>query len=85
MIYRWLREHVGFKIDKDLIYAVNDPVHRFKGSISDRKKLAFKELIEMGYTDFQFYDDDNANLKLVKSLEAEYDGINISTIKAIKH
>lgn len=84
MIYRWLREHVGFRIDKDLIYAVNDPVHKFKGSVSDRKKSAFKELIEMGYTDLQFYDDDDANLKLVKSLETEYDGINISTIKAIK-
>ena len=84
MIYTWLREHVGFRIDKDLIYAVNDPVHRFKGAISDRKKAAFKELIDMGYTDFQFYDDDTANLELVKSLESEYEGINISTIKAIK-
>jgi len=84
MIYTWLREHVGFKIDKDLIFAVNDPVHKYKGAISDRKKAAFKELIDMGYTDFQFYDDDTANLKLVKSLESEYDGINISTIKAIK-
>lgn len=84
MIYKWLREHVGFRIDNDLIFAVNDPVHKFKGSISDRKKEAFKELIEMGYNDLQFYDDDDANLKLVKSLEDEYDGINISTIKAIK-
>lgn len=84
MIYRWLREHVGFRIDNDLIFAVNDPVHKFKGSISDRKKQAFKELIDMGYTDLQFYDDDDANLKLVKSLEKEYNGISISTIKAIK-
>jgi len=84
MIYTWLREHVGFKIDKDLIFAVNDPVHKYKGAISDRKKAAFKELIDMGYTDFQFYDDDTANLELVKSLESEYEGINISTIKAIK-
>jgi len=84
MIYTWLREHVGFKIDKDLIFAVNDPVHKYKGAISDRKKAAFKELIDMGYTDFQFYDDDTANLKLVKSLESEHEGINISTIKAIK-
>lgn len=84
MIYKWLREHVGFRIDNDLIFAVNDPVHKFKGSISDRKKEAFKALIEMGYNDLQFYDDDDANLRLVKSLESEYDGINISTIKAIK-
>ena len=84
MIYKWLREHVGFRIDNDLIFAVNDPVHKFKGSISDRKKEAFKALIEMGYNDMQFYDDDDANLRLVKSLESEYEGINISTIKAIK-
>jgi FMN phosphatase YigB (HAD superfamily) len=84
MIYRWLREHVGYRIDKDLIFAVNDPVHKYKGSISDRKKAAFKDLIEMGYSDFQFYDDDEANLTLVKSLEKEYPGIQISTIRAQK-
>ena len=84
MIWKWLREHVGYRIDEDLIFAVNDPVHKFKGSISDRKKEAFVSLIELGYTDFQFYDDDDANLRLVKSLESEYSGINISTIKAIK-
>lgn len=84
MIWTWLREHVGYRIDKDLIFAVNDPIHKYKGNISDRKKSAFKDLIEMGYSDMQFYDDDDANLKLVKSLENEFDGINISTIKAIK-
>lgn len=84
MIWTWLREHVGYKIDKDLIFAVNDPIHKYRGNISDKKKAAFKDLIEMGYTDMQFYDDDDTNLKLVKSLEYEFDGINISTIKAIK-
>ena len=84
MIYKWLKEHLGYHIDKDLIFAVNDPVHKFKGSISDRKKAAFKDYIEMGYKDFQFYDDDVANLKLVKSLEKEYEDINITTIRAIK-
>lgn len=84
MIYKWLREHVGFRIDKDLIFAVNDRVHGYRGSISDRKKQAFAELISMGYTDMQFYDDDIANLKLVKSLESEYGGVKISTIRAMK-
>jgi len=84
MIYRWLREHVGFRIDKDLIYAVNDRVHGFKGAISDRKKEAFRELIAMGYNDFQFFDDDDANLKLVKSLEKEYSDVKILTHKANK-
>jgi len=84
MIYRWLREHVGYRIDKELIFAVNDPVHKYKGAISDRKKAAFRELVEMGYSDFQFYDDDQANLTLVKSLEQEYPEIHISTIRAQK-
>jgi FMN phosphatase YigB (HAD superfamily) len=84
MIYRWLREHVGYHIDKELIFAVNDPVHKYKGAISDRKKAAFRELVEMGYSDFQFYDDDQANLTLVKSLEQEYPEIHISTIRAQK-
>ena len=84
MIHRWLREHVGYRIDYELIFAVNDPIHKFKGNVSDRKKAAFIQLIEMGYKDLQFYDDDDANLRLVKSLETEYEGINISTIKAIK-
>ena len=84
MIYKWLKEHVGYRIDKDLIFAVTDPVHKFSGSISDRKKQAFRELIGLGYRNFQFYDDDQANLELVKSLEGEYAEINISTIRAIK-
>ena len=84
MIYQWLREHVGFRIDKDLIFAISDPVHRFKGSIADRKKQAFETYINMGYTNFKFYDDDTANLKLVKSLEKEHNNIKIYTKKAKK-
>ena len=83
MIYKWMREHVGFRIDKDLIYAVNDPIHHFKGSISERKKEAFVELAKQGFHNFQFFDDDQNNLDLVKTLENEYD-IKISTIKANK-
>lgn len=84
MIYKWMREHVGFRIDKDLIFAVTDPIHKFKGTVADKKKQAFKELISIGYSDLQFYDDDDANLKLVKELEKEFDGVTISTIKANK-
>jgi len=84
MIYKWLKDHVGYHIDKDLIFAVNDRVHGFTGSISDKKKQAFTEFINMGYTDFQFFDDDDANLRLVKSLEKEHDGIKIATYKADK-
>ena len=38
----------------------------------------------MGFDDLQFYDDDTANLRLVKSLEKEYP-IKISTVRAKKN
>ena len=84
MIFRWLSEHLGIRIDKSLIFAVNDPVHGYRGSIADRKKLAFEEIIDMGYTDIQFYDDDRANIKLVKSLEKEHPGVEIMAVRANK-
>jgi len=85
MIYKWMKEHVGFHIAKDLIYAINDPVHKLKGSISEKKKEAFRQYIEMGYKNIQFFDDDDANLRLVKELETEYPDINLSVYKADKN
>jgi len=83
MIYRWFKEHLGYVIDKDLIFAVNDKKHGLKGNNNaEKKKEAFKKFIEMGYTDMQFFDDDKENLRLVKSLEKEYPHINITTIHA---
>ena len=84
MIYKWMKEHVGFHIAKDLIYAVNDPVHGFKGSIADKKQQAFREIIEMGYNKIQFFDDDQNNLALVKDLEKEYPDIDLAVYKANK-
>lgn len=84
MIYKWMKEHVGFHIAKDLIYAINDPVHGLNGPIAERKKQAFREYIEMGYKNIQFFDDDDANLRLVKELQKEYPDINLSVYKADK-
>jgi len=84
MIFRWLEEHLKVRIDKSLIFAVNDPVHGFKGSVADRKTQAFKEIIEMGYKDIQFYDDDKANIRLVKGLEKEYPDVEIMAVRAKK-
>ena len=85
MIYRWLKEHLKHPIDGELIFAVNDNNHHnFRGDIADRKKQAFREIIDKGFNDLQFYDDDDANLRLVKSLEKEYPSVRISTIKAKK-
>ena len=84
MIYKWMKEHVGFHVAKDLIFAINDPVHGLKGTISERKKEAFRQYIEMGYKNIQFFDDDDSNLRLVKELEKDYD-INLSLYKADKN
>ena len=85
MIYRWLKDHLKHPIDRDLIFAVNDnSYHKFRGDIADRKKEAFREIIDKGFNDLQFYDDDSENLRLVKSLEKEYPNVKISTIRAKK-
>ena len=85
MIYRWLKDHLKHPIDGDLIFAVNDNrYHNFRGDIADRKKEAFREIIDKGFNDLQFYDDDSENLRLVKSLEKDYPNVRISTIRAKK-
>jgi len=85
MIYTWLKDHLKHPIDGDLIFAVNDNGHHsFRGDIADRKKEAFREIIDKGFDDLQFYDDDSENLRLVKSLEKEYPNVKISTIRAKK-
>lgn len=84
MIYKWMKEHVGFHIAKDLIYAVNDPVHGLKGTVAEKKQQAFRQIIERGYTKIQFFDDDDANLRLVNALKSEYPNIDLSTYKADK-
>ena len=82
MIYKWLKDHLKHPIDRDLVFAVNDKVHGYRGDIADRKKEAFREIIDKGFNDLQFYDDDAENLRLVKSLEDEYPEIKISTLRA---
>jgi hypothetical protein len=71
MIYEWLRYHVGFHIDKKLIWAVNDPIHGLTGNIQQRKQDAMRWFVEHGYTDITFFDDDKNNIKLIKQLEKE--------------
>jgi hypothetical protein len=71
MIYEWLRYHVGFHIDKKLIWAVNDPVHGLTGTIQERKQQAMRWFIEHGYTDITFFDDDKHNIKLINQLGKE--------------
>lgn len=67
-------------IHPDLIFAVNDPLHGFTGTIAKRKKEAIHRLVEEGYTDFVFFDDNDDNLRLAKEVEKEKN-VKVKTIK----
>jgi len=82
LIFTWLKEHVGFHVDKKLIFAVNDPIHGFEGKIADRKKQAFESFIEMGYTSLTFFDDDRENIKIIKKVSKEHPELKIKAVRA---
>lgn len=78
MIYQFLLHH-GVVVNPNYIFAVNDPNLKFKGSVAEKKKQAFIELIRMGFRDFTFYDDDPENIRIAKELDGEIEGIHIKT------
>jgi hypothetical protein len=55
-------------IKEPLIYAVCDPITNFSGNIPERKKQAVKNIIEKGYNNIIFYDDNLDNLLAVLEL-----------------
>ena len=63
--------HNGININPQYIFAINDTSLGFKGSTAERKKQAFRKFIDMGFNDFTFFDDDEENIKLAKSLNKE--------------
>tara|TARA_B110000971_G_scaffold155943_1_gene159339 strand:+ start:2967 stop:3521 length:555 start_codon:yes stop_codon:yes gene_type:complete len=84
MIYTWLKEHVGFHVKKEFIWAINDPKLGLTGNIAKRKKDAFQWFIDQGYTDLTFFDDDKANIKIIKDLAKENKTLRIKTHLAKK-
>lgn len=70
----------GIDIHPDLVIAVNDPKIGFKGSIAERKKEAIHRLVEEGYSEFVFFDDNEENLALAKEVEKEKN-VTVETIK----
>ena len=78
MIFQFLL-HNGVVVNPKYIFAVNDPKIGFTGSIAEKKKQAFIELIKIGFRDFIFYDDDLENIKIANSLNKEIEGIRIKT------
>jgi hypothetical protein len=78
MIFQFLLHH-GVVVNPKYIFAVNDPKIGFTGSIAEKKKQAFIELVRIGFRDFIFYDDDLENIKIANSLNKEIEGIRIKT------
>lgn len=72
--------HNGIDIHPDLVIAVNDPSHKLKGNIAERKKEALHRLVEDGYKDLIFFDDNDDNLRLAKEIEKEKD-VKVKTVK----
>ena len=62
----------GVDIHPDLIFAVKEPGTEFIGTNAEKKSQAFKKLIDKGYSQFIFFDDDINNLKHAKLLEKQY-------------
>jgi len=78
LIYQFLLHH-GVVVNPNYIFAVNDPELEFTGSVAEKKKQAFIELIKIGFRDFTFYDDDAENIRIAKELDGEIEGIHIKT------
>lgn len=78
MIAQFLLHH-GVVVNPKYIFAINDPNLGFEGTVAEKKKRAFIELIRIGFRDFIFYDDDLENIRLANSLNKEIEGIQIKT------
>jgi hypothetical protein len=78
MIFQFLLHH-GVVVNPKYIFAINDPKLGFEGTVAEKKKRAFIELIRIGFRDFIFYDDDLENIRLANSINKEIEGIQIKT------
>jgi hypothetical protein len=78
MIFQFLLHH-GVVVNPNYIFAINDPRSGFEGTVAEKKKQAFIELIKIGFKDFIFYDDDLENIRLANSLGNEIKGVKIKT------
>lgn len=80
MIYDFFMLH-GIKILPQLVIATGDPKWNLVGSVAERKKQAINKLINQGYTNLTFFDDNEDNIKFAKNLNKEYPDVSIKTVK----
>ena len=70
LIYDFLM-HNGVDVNPDFIFAINDPSLGFTGSTAQKKKDAFMKFVQMGFRNFQFFDDDKENIRIANSLNKD--------------
>lgn len=79
LIREFLLYH-NIRISPDFIFAVNDPNLGFSGTVAEKKNQAFERFIDMGFTDFKFFDDDTKNIKIAKSIPSKYPKVKMKPV-----
>jgi FMN phosphatase YigB (HAD superfamily) len=82
LIKNFLLSH-GIDVNSKFIYTVGGVDSKYVGTVPERKKMAFKELMDLGFNEFIFYDDDLGNLVMANKLPKEFN-IKMKTVY-IKH
>ena len=81
MFYNFFKNN-GINIKHELVFAVNDPKMKLKGtSIETKKAEIIGKLVKWGYNTIVFFDDNDENLRTAKKLENKYN-IKVHTVKA---
>ena len=83
LLKKFLNSH-GVNIVENLIFPVKSKpfISKYSKIPNDIPKLkakAIQEIIDMGFTDIKFFDDNKDNLAEIKKLETIYNNINIKT------
>lgn len=72
--------HNKIDIHPDLVIAINDPKFNYNGNIAERKQKAISDIIDSGYTNLTFFDDNDENLRLAMEVNG-YMGAKIKLVK----
>lgn len=71
----------GIDIKKELIFCTGYSKFPYKGEVKYKKSKVIEQLHNMGYNIFVFFDDNEDNLSMVKSMEKLYN-IKVNIVKA---
>jgi hypothetical protein len=80
MIKNFFLRH-GIDIKDELIFCCGYSRFPYKGSIQEKKSKVIEYLYLLGYDEFVFFDDNEDNLKMAKSLENKLD-IKVKVVHA---